>query len=72
MTAAASLRDSPSVLEADLGKGRVMPQVKDMPVYPSRCIPPQKQKQGAEPPSKSHAHSHKVFHPEPLLHRTTR
>lgn len=55
MTAAASLRDSPSVLEADLGKGRVMPQVKDPPVYPSRCIPPRKRKQGAEPPSKPHA-----------------
>jgi len=46
MTAAASLRDSPSVLEADLGKGRVIPQVKDLPVYPSRCIPPQKKKAG--------------------------
>ena len=56
MTAAASLRDSSSALEADLGKGRVMPQrtaaCLPLPLHPSR-----KRKQGAEPPSKSHAHA---------------
>jgi len=70
MTAAASLHDSSSVLVADLGKGRVMPQVKDLPVYPSRCIPPRKRglppmplrKQGAlAPPSKRPAVEQGVF-----------
>ena len=71
MTAAASLRDSSSVLEADLGKGRVMPQ-RTAACLPLPLHPSPKRQQGAEPPSKSHTYPYEVSHPKPLPHRTTR
>lgn len=76
MTAAASLRDSSSALEADLGKGGVLPHPRCIPQGQERGLrpppdvmlirmtfPPRKRKQGAEPPSKSHAHPHEVSTP---------